>query len=140
MNGCKKITENFDNDISTIINTNKDSIESIKKKLEIINSNTSNILKNSNTLLFKSQSDSKNYNNLATKSDQYIKENKEVNYDVNKLQIFKLLESLDEKELLKIMDIVRTNMTDTQKQILNQYVNVAISGKTMNDSMDNLNK
>ena len=38
------------------------------------------------------------------------------------------------------MDIVRTNMTDTQKQILNQYVNVAISGKTMNDSMDNLNK
>ena len=50
MNGCKKITENFDNDISTIINTNKDSIESIKKKLEIINSNTSNILKNSNTL------------------------------------------------------------------------------------------
>ena len=144
MNGCKKITENFDNDISTIINTNKDSIESIKKKLEIINSNTSNILKNSKTLLFKSQS--KKYietdleTNLATKSDQYIKENKEVNYDVNKLQIFKLLESLDEKELLKIMDIVRTNMTDTQKQILNQYVNVAISGKTMNDSMDNLNK
>ena len=86
------------------------------------------------------QSDSKNYNDLAKNSDQYIKENKEVDYDVNKLQIFKLLESLDEKELLKIMDIVRTNMTDTQKQILNQYVNVAISGKTMNDSMDNLNK
>jgi hypothetical protein len=140
INGCKKITESFENDISTIINTNKDSIESIKKKLELINSNTSNILKNSNTLLFKSQSDSKNYNDLAKNSDQNIKENKEVDYDVNKLQIFKLLESLDEKELLNIMDIVRTNMTDTQKQILNQYVNVAISGKTMNESMDSLNK
>ena len=37
------------------------------------------------------------------------------------------------------MSLVRTNMTDSQKQILDQYVNVSIGGETINKSMKNLN-
>ena len=136
---CQKIQENFDDNIETIIDTNKDSIETIQKKLNLINSNTEDILKNSNNLLFKSQSDSKNYKKLSEKYNQYIEDKKEIDYDINKLEIFKLLKSIDQKELLKIMSLVRTNMTDSQKQILDQYVNVSISGETINKSMKNLN-
>ena len=135
---CKKIEENFDN-LSTIIDTNKDSITTIQKKLNAIDSDTSDILKNSNNLLFKSKSDLKNYKELSKKYNQYVKDKKEIDYDINKLEIFKLLKSIDQKELLKVMDLVRTNMTDSQKQILDQYVNVSISGAQINDSMSNKN-
>lgn len=136
---CKRIKENFDGNLSTTIDGNKDTIETIKKKLNLIQSNTSNILKNSNTLLFKSQSDNKNYNKLVKKYDQNIQNKQEIDYDVNKLKIFKLLQNLDEKELLSAMEIVRSNMSDSQKQILDQYVNVSISGNEINNSISKLN-
>ena len=139
LNECRKTKEHFENNLSTIIDTNKDSIDNIKKKLGIIQTNTNNILKNSNNLLFKSQSNSKNYNDLLTKSEESIKNGKEVEYDINKLQVFKLLQNIDEKELLSVMNLVRTNMSDSQKQILNEYVNVSISNNTINNSLKKLN-
>lgn len=136
---CKIIKENFDGNLSTTIDGNKDTIETIKKKLNLIQSNTSNILKNSNTLLFKSQSDNKNYNALVKEYNQNIQNKQEIDYDVNKLKIFKLLKNLDEKELLSAMELVRSNMSDSQKQILDQYVNVSISGNEINNSISELN-
>lgn len=137
--GCKRIRETFDGNLSTTIDGNKDTIESIKKKLNLIQSNTSNILTNSNNLLFKSQSDNKNYNGLVKKYNQNIQDKKEIDYDVNKLKIFKLLQNLDEKELLSAMELVRSNMSDSQKQILDQYVNVSISGNEIDNSISKLN-
>tara|TARA_Y100000991_G_scaffold212357_1_gene196296 strand:+ start:121 stop:600 length:480 start_codon:yes stop_codon:yes gene_type:complete len=137
--GCERIKENFDGNLSTTIDGNKDTIESIKKKLNLIQSNTSNILKNSNTLLFNSQSDNKNYNQLVNKYNQNIQNKQEIDYDINKLKIFKLLQNLDEKELLSAMELVRSNMTDSQKQILDQYVNVSISGNEIDNSISQLN-
>lgn len=139
LKGCKKIKENFEDSLSTTINTNKDSIDSIKKKLNLIQTNTNNILKNSDTLLFKSQSNSKSYNDLLNKSEKNIKNGTEINYDVNALKIFKLLQNIDEKELLSVIEIVKTNMTDSQKQILDEYVNVSINNNTINNSLKNLN-
>ena len=137
--GCEKIRERFENNLSTTIDGNKDSIESIKKKLSLIQSNTSGILKNSNTLLFNSQSDNKNYNGLIKKYNQNIENKQEIDYDINKLKIFKLLKNLDQKELLSAMELVRSNMSDSQKQILDQYVNVSISGNTIENSVSKLN-
>ena len=139
VNSCKIIREHFEEDISGIIDTNKDSIDNIKKKLGLIHINTDNILKKSNQLLFKSQSDNKNYNDLSKKSNKKLKNEKEIEYDINKLNIFKLLQNLDKKDLFSVMETVQTNMTDSQKQILDEYVNVSISNNSINKSLQNLN-
>ena len=46
---------------------------------------------------------------------------------------------MDQKELLSAMELVRSNMSDSQKQILDQYVNVSISGNTIENSVSKLN-
>ena len=136
---CKTIKEDFEDNLSTTIDGNKDTIDSIQKKLNIIQSNASNMLKNSNNLLFNSKSDSQNYNKLVKQYDENIQNKKEIDYDVNKLKIFNLLKNLDEKELFSVMELVRSNMSDNQKQILNEYVNVSISGNDIDSSIDKLN-
>ena len=136
---CKKIRENFENNLSKTIDANKDSIETIKQKLDLIQNNTNDLLQNSNTLLFNSQSNNKNYNNLLTQSKKNINNGTEIDYDINKLQIFKLLKNIDQKELFSVMELVTTNMTNSQKQILDEYVNVFINNNNINNSLKNLN-
>ena len=43
------------------------------------------------------------------------------------------------QKLLSAMELVRSNMTDSQKQILDQYVNVSISGNKIDNSISKLN-
>lgn len=139
LSNCKTVKENFEDTVSTKIDSNTDTIESIQKKLNIIQANASEMLKNSNTLLFNSKSDSKSYNKLVKQYDENIQNKKEIDYDVNKLKIFNLLKNLDEKELFSVMQLVRSNMSDNQKQILDEYVNVSISGNEIDNSISKLN-
>ena len=134
-----KRIENFDDSLSSNININKNNIEYLKKKLKNIDLNTTNILKKSNILLFDTNKDSKQYNVLKTKYGKYIQDNKPITYDVNKLKRFKLLDNLNETELLNVIENVKSNMTNTQTQILDKYVNVYINGKTFNNSVNQLN-
>lgn len=134
-----KRIENFDDSLSSNININKNNIEYLKKKLKNIDLNTTNILKKSNILLFDTNKDSKQYNVLKTKYGKYIQDNKPITYDVNKLKRFKLLDNLNETDLLNVIENVKSNMTNTQTQILDKYVNVYINGKTFNNSVNQLN-
>ena len=132
--------EFFQSNVSTNININRDTLDDIKKKLSLINNNTSNILTNSNNLLSNSQTDYNNYKQLQNKYNQYLKNNQEVNIDINKLKIFELIKNINNKELLSIFEKVRNSMNDSQKQILDQYVNISIRNKSINKSLNTLNK
>ena len=74
-----------------------------------------------------------------TQSKKNINNGTEIDYDINKLQIFKLLKNIDQKELFSVMELVTTNMTNSQKQILDEYVNVFINNNNINNSLKNLN-
>jgi len=135
-----KRIENFDDNLSLTINTNINNIDDLKKKLKTIDLNTTTILKKSNILLFDTTNDSNKYNSLKIKYGKYINDNKPITYDINKLKRFKLLDNLNDTDLLNVMENVKSNMTKTQTQILDKYVNVYINGKTFNDSVNQLNE
>lgn len=119
------------------INQNKDNIQTIQQKINLLNQNTRRILDKSKYILKHSNTNNKVYQQLTQKYKPYIIQNSPFNYDISKYMKLNTIPKM--KNTFNLLDEVNNQQPPLMEQVYPQYVNTKYSHSQLQTHTNTLN-